>query len=377
MFITDLSLFSGFILLLFSVVLLFKESGLKKANRLLAIVFINMVLCNSSMLWLHYSRTYHYYSLLSYYVPVYVIFGMMIYPSIYFYIQTLFGHSALYLKKIILPHALPVLLAAVYLSFFCTLPVSRRINILLDRDPSFHWLIALLNVLFYIQSGIYLISGLKKVCNMHTSDYILLSGGRQTNVRWLRTFFCIAITGLLIYMLLCFIYRFNNVRIIGGMIILDGMIVFTFAQSIWRTGLSMQHMPEVTSTIESRLKIKDQQVEIYLNKVLKTMETSTIYLSRKCSINDLAKSSKIPLHHLSNVINSHEKMNFNEFINKYRVKHACKLLIDQQKQNLTLEAIAKECGFGSRSNFNRAFKKHIGQTPTKYQSDYFQSTKAS
>ena len=267
-----------------------------------------------------------------------------------------------------MPHAIPVLLAVIYLLFFCTLTISRRINILLDRDQSFHWLIALLNVLFYIQSGIYLISGLKKVCNMHTSDYILLSGGRQINIKWLRTFFCIAITGLLIYMLLCFIYRFNNVRIICGMIILDGMIAFTFTQSLWRTGLFMQHMAKAPSIVKTQLKLDNQLVEVYLNRLQEIMKTTTIYLSPNCSIQDVADACKITSHHLSRLINSHEKVNFTDFINKYRVLYSFKLLNDKQKQNLTFEAIAIECGFGSRSNFNRAFKKYTGKTPTEYQS---------
>jgi Transcriptional regulator containing an amidase domain and an AraC-type DNA-binding HTH domain len=371
MFITDLSLFCEFLLILFSLVLLFKESGLKKANRTLAIVFINMALCNFSMLWLHYSSTHHYYSLLSYYVPCYVIFGMLISPSIYFYIRTLFGHSSLSVKKLILPHALPVLLAVIYLLVFCMLPVSRRINILLDNDLSFHWIVISINILFYVQCGIYSILGLTKVSKMHKSDYILLSGNRKMNVRWLRTLFCTILSGLFIYILLCCIYRFDHIRIVAGLSIINVVILFTFIESVWNTGLSMQHSTEAPANIESRLKIKDQQLEIYLDKVQEIMETTPIYLSPTCTINDLAKSSNIPPHHLSKVINSHEKMNFNDFINKYRVEHACNLLVSKQKQNLTLEAISIECGFGSRSNFNRAFKKHTGKTPTKYQSDLF------
>jgi len=32
-----------------------------------------------------------------------------------------------------------------------------------------------------------------------------------------------------------------------------------------------------------------------------------------------------------------------------------------------LEAISKQCGFGSKNSFNRAFKKFTGKTPKEYQ----------
>ncbi|MBU0488050.1 MAG: helix-turn-helix domain-containing protein, partial [Bacteroidetes bacterium] len=54
--------------------------------------------------------------------------------------------------------------------------------------------------------------------------------------------------------------------------------------------------------------------------------------------------------------------NFKNLINEYRIKESRKLLIT--KPNLTIEAIAHDVGFRSKSAFNAAFKLYTGVTPS-------------
>ena len=54
---------------------------------------------------------------------------------------------------------------------------------------------------------------------------------------------------------------------------------------------------------------------------------------------------------------------FVQFLNEYRVTHACKL-ISEENRNIT--DIAFECGFHNLSNFNRVFKKVTEKSPSEY-----------
>lgn len=71
--------------------------------------------------------------------------------------------------------------------------------------------------------------------------------------------------------------------------------------------------------------------------------------------------------HLSYVINTKLKKNFNTLIGEARIRKACELLIDEETaQTLTLDAIAEMVGYKSRSHFSAVFKKITGVAPSRY-----------
>ncbi|MBN1199916.1 MAG: tetratricopeptide repeat protein [Bacteroidales bacterium] len=71
--------------------------------------------------------------------------------------------------------------------------------------------------------------------------------------------------------------------------------------------------------------------------------------------------------YLSGMINSHFRTNFTTLINRYRIREARRLLLSPDFKNYTIEAIANEVGFISKSTFNEAFKKETGLTPSFFQ----------
>jgi AraC-like DNA-binding protein len=82
----------------------------------------------------------------------------------------------------------------------------------------------------------------------------------------------------------------------------------------------------------------------------------------------MAKETGQPLQNISAFVNQHIGENFNDFVNRYRVNHLIGMYENDQSiaQRLTLEALGKKAGFGSRSTFISAFKKVTGQTPSAY-----------
>ena len=69
---------------------------------------------------------------------------------------------------------------------------------------------------------------------------------------------------------------------------------------------------------------------------------------------------------LSMVINKGFGMNFNDWVNKYRLEEIKSLFEKGEHKRQTLLSIAFECGFNSKATFNRAFKKSTGLTPREW-----------
>ena len=84
-------------------------------------------------------------------------------------------------------------------------------------------------------------------------------------------------------------------------------------------------------------------------------------------IKDLAAETAIPPHHLSALINQEYRMNFSDFLNRYRIEYVKERMVQLDWRQLTLEGLALEAGFGNRTTFFRAFVKLTGSTPSEYQ----------
>lgn len=90
-----------------------------------------------------------------------------------------------------------------------------------------------------------------------------------------------------------------------------------------------------------------------------------VYLDNELTLELLAKKMKMPMHHLTQLFNVYLGENFNQYLNKFRVKYACELL-GNNEELLSIEQIAFNSGFNSKVSFNRHFKILTGYTPKEY-----------
>ena len=74
----------------------------------------------------------------------------------------------------------------------------------------------------------------------------------------------------------------------------------------------------------------------------------------------------MPRQHISEVLNVHMNVSFQDFINEYRVNAFINCLQKEQYAHYTLFGIANEVGFNSKSSFNTTFKKIKGLTPSEF-----------
>lgn len=96
------------------------------------------------------------------------------------------------------------------------------------------------------------------------------------------------------------------------------------------------------------------------------MRTRKPFLKKKLSLNDVASMLHTNQTYLSNLLNSQFKQKFNDYINQLRVKEVCRLMRNPSHRNLSLDQLADEAGFNTRSTFYHAFKQFTGISPAAF-----------
>jgi AraC-like DNA-binding protein len=96
------------------------------------------------------------------------------------------------------------------------------------------------------------------------------------------------------------------------------------------------------------------------------MQGQQLFKDSELSLTDLAERLGTHPNYLSQLINEKEGKNFYDYVNSMRVEAFLEMAASPENQRFTLLALAFECGFNSKSAFNRCFKKMTGQSPSEY-----------
>jgi len=99
------------------------------------------------------------------------------------------------------------------------------------------------------------------------------------------------------------------------------------------------------------------------------MQEEKLYLKEDFSLPSLAKKLGVSPHHLSQILNESLGQSFFDYAAQWRIAEAKKLLVSSESQHFKIEEIAEMVGYNSKSAFNTAFKKIVGQTPSQYRKE--------
>ncbi len=102
------------------------------------------------------------------------------------------------------------------------------------------------------------------------------------------------------------------------------------------------------------------------DKITYLFESEELYKNSKLTLTELANNLNTNRNIISKAINQAFQMNFNDFVNKKRAEAVIEKLTKGEHTTSTLLSIALDCGFNSKTTFNRAFKKHVGITPRQF-----------
>jgi len=366
MFFIHFSTFLGIVFLVFAAILFLKKTPIHKANIYLAATFFLMSTCGFWLSFLNYAMVTQNYHLLIYYYPFSLAIIMFIGPTIYWYIKTLIIPNFKLSLLVFIKHALPAVPAIVYIIYFSLLTPDNRIEWLLKDYITVRHSEYYINILFYIQLVFYILLSLRIVLIQLKKTRWIIFNHKIVDIQWTKNFFIIALTSFVGKVIVCIWINSDKVNTQIGLLLMDVLFVYFFIQSVWKTGLFMQSYQETPKSAHPSIKIEPDKVKRYIDSILDVMQERKLYLLENCTLDDLSEALNISKHQLSHILNTHFNRNFTEFVNEYRIRYACELLSDKKNNHLTIEALGLMCGFGSKTSFNRAFKKQMDQTPTEY-----------
>ena len=91
-----------------------------------------------------------------------------------------------------------------------------------------------------------------------------------------------------------------------------------------------------------------------------------IYKNSDLKITQVSAKLQTNRTYVSNIINSDFSSSFSDFVNRYRIDEAKKMLTDDLLKNYSMNYISEAVGFGSLNTFIRVFKEKEGLTPGRF-----------
>lgn len=111
--------------------------------------------------------------------------------------------------------------------------------------------------------------------------------------------------------------------------------------------------------------LTDEKKHVLFQNLEHCMTDQGIYrdkLLTKEKVADLLGTNRT---YLSQVINEQTGQTFTQYVNRYRLDEAIRLLGDPQA-DITLKAIASDVGFSSMTTFYKVFQTNVGMSPKEY-----------
>ncbi|MCP4458507.1 MAG: helix-turn-helix transcriptional regulator [Cytophagales bacterium] len=112
--------------------------------------------------------------------------------------------------------------------------------------------------------------------------------------------------------------------------------------------------------------LDEKLLEQIFNRASSALVQEKLYLKKNIRIADLAihlaQNEKL----VSRAINRHTKVNFNTYVNNFRVEHSKELITSGKFDHYTIEAISDESGFSNKVSFYQAFKTNVGISPSEF-----------
>lgn len=322
-----------------------------------------------------------------FYIPFQQLFFLG--PIIYFYTQSLLNQSFRFQKKDLL-HFLP---GGVYLLYSLVVYITDQWVMGYyyfyadERDKDLATWYQIAGLISMI--GYFLVS-LRYYFTYKALVYNTLSFAESVQFKWIRNFLFAFLLMQVIRLLFFFIspawgdfpqkwwyyfifsLLFYYVSIAGYSNTIQAVLPF---QSSLLNGSATLIPSTASPVIESKVAVNSAQetssqseIDIipWKKKIEQLIQKEQLFKDAKLSLTDLAQRLDTNPRIISKTINQGFDMNFNDFINFHRVEAVKEAIRKGATQDLTLLGIAMDCGFNSKTTFNRAFKKHAGISPKSF-----------
>ena len=319
--------------------------------------------------------------------------NFLIAPLSYLYVRAvLFNEKKIQKRDVI--HLIPFFIVFINYIPFYLLPVNEKVTVIQDSlnywpttfkyqagflPENFSILFRLILAIIYLVLQWNLILSYKKV-HKESSIQIQISNV----LKWLKLFTItstVIFFGIIGFMLtVIFLPSYYNDDLlmqIPSLLVSVGFFVmaaYLLTHPEILSGLPFVKYKEVPSDVINdksyMLPYINEDYKLEMERIVDYFKTEKPYLNKDLNINQVSVALAIPSRELSFIINNHFGQRFNDFLNKYRIEYITKKINKEYLSNYTIEGIASEAGFASKSTFNLAFKKYHQCTPTDYFSKF-------
>lgn len=300
---------------------------------------------------------------------------MLLGPLIWLYVKSLTKQN-FRLKWIYTLLLVPfVFVLTLFIVKFYTLSGAEKINV--DSTESFRddYVFPLVSALIAISNIGYTIWGLILIERYRKKIKSYFSHTDSIDLAWLKFFLVstlisyIAISGLYMADSIVGLMDYNSLQVLGYGIVSVFVLILGF-YGLKNGNVFSSHLVNVDVEVklnagEIAAPLSDDEQQ-FVGKLLAQMNEKKFYQNPEITLAKLSDELKVTPDYLSGILNGRLNMNFFDFINHYRIEEFKKRCKDPQCKNLTLIAIAYDCGFNSKATFNRVFKKNVGSTPGEY-----------
>ncbi len=115
--------------------------------------------------------------------------------------------------------------------------------------------------------------------------------------------------------------------------------------------------------------LDNDKIEVLKKEVENFMAKERSYLDENLNLGELAQKLNLSPSQLSQVLNQGFEQNFFDYVNGLRVEEVKRRIKSEDYAHLSILGIAFDCGFKSKSSFNRHFKKHTGKSPSDFKKE--------
>jgi len=342
---------------------------------------------NILILWLTYLGLYigvyalyshelftHFHLLSISLISLLMLFG----PFLYYYILILVTDKKQVKKKDLL-HLLPFVLFNLYILIaFFSPGIAEKLNIEKIGPGNNPPLLFIFFLLMTALSGtVYFLLTIKLFRKHDISIFNNFSNSTDIDLNWIRKLvlvFGVVWTALIFVTVIHHVFHLFSMAFCTDGLFLS-LSVFVILIGYFGLKQKIIYSNEDIIMAEDIAKIQTKYSGSRLNEtesiqlaaqLKKHIESSKSYLNPDLTLLQLATETNMTSHLLSQVINEQFKLNLFDFINQYRVEEFKERLTDPNYKHFSLLGIALDCGFNSKSAFNRIFKKVTGLTPSQY-----------
>jgi AraC-like DNA-binding protein len=157
--------------------------------------------------------------------------------------------------------------------------------------------------------------------------------------------------------------NYLNITVISIFAMVFGYIILVSDSNILIESID-ELIPELVKGEITKPTLADSQ---WLDKLTYATEVEFYYRQVDLTIKSLSEYLNIPEHHLRRLINQHlGYRNFNDYLNRYRIRDAAQRLSDPKLIRTPILTIAIESGYASLTTFNKAFKTLKTMTPSEF-----------